>query len=472
MKTKSILKLLLAVTAFVSLTGSLYGQASSKSIEGSWLGTLKVQGIELRIIFNISKDGEGYKSTMDSPDQGAKGIALGKTSFDGAKLNIDAPALAGNYVGDMVNDTTFNGTWSQGGRSFPLPIVKQKMALVVNRPQEPKAPFDYVVEDVTVPNKKFGFDLAGTLTLPKGNGPFPAVVLITGSGQEDRNEEIFGHKPFLVIADYLTKKGFAVLRCDDRGFGKSKGSLVNVTSYDFSTDALASVEFLKADKRINAKKIGLLGHSEGGLIAQIIAAEHNDIAFIVSLAGPGVKGEQILFEQTQKMAKLMGASEEEIREDYDMNKIIYKILEEENDNTKVSQKIRDSIKDYLTKKNEKDIDQKVEATVKSVSPGAISWLRYFLLSEPSSFLEKIKCPFLALNGSKDVQVIAESNLPAIEKSLKKGGNKDVTTIEVKDVNHLFQHCTTGLPTEYGKIEETMSVDVLNTIGDWLAKRFL
>jgi len=473
MQTKLFLKLLLISFIAVISSKMSIGQQKANFIEGSWLGTIKTQGIELRVIFNFTKDGDtGFKSTLDSPDQGAKGIPLGKTTLDSNKLKIDAPALAASYVGIMLNDTTINGTWTQGGKSLPLLIVKQKKALVLNRPQEPKSPFPYNVEEVTVPNKQFGFNLGGTLTLPKGEGPFPAVVLITGSGQQNRNEEIFGHKPFWVIADYLTKRGFAVLRCDDRGVGKSKGNLENVTSYDFSTDALASVDFLKGDKRIDSKKIGLIGHSEGGLIAWILAAENKDIAFIISLAGPGVKGEDVLFEQSKLISKLMGTPDKEINSETEVNKIIYKILENENDNAKVQQKITKSVKTYLAKKNEKDIDQKVEAIDKSLSPKAYSWLRFFLKSDPSKYLKKIKCPVLALNGSKDVQVIAKSNLPAIEKSLKKSGNKDVTITEVKDVNHLFQHCATGLPTEYGKIEETFSEEVLNTMGDWLSKRFL
>jgi len=473
MKTKLFLKLLLVTCIAVLSSKMAFGQPKANSIEGFWLGKLKTQGIELRVIFNITKDGDnGYKSTLDSPDQGAKGIPLGKTSLDGKKLNIDAPALAASYVGEMVNDSTFNGTWTQAGKSFPLQIVKQKKALVINRPQEPKGPFQYNIEEVVVPNKQFGFNLGGTLTLPKGDGPFPAVVLITGSGQQNRDEEIFGHKPFWVIADYLTKRGFAVLRCDDRGVGKSKGSLENVTSYDFSTDALSSVEFLKTDKRIDSKKIGLIGHSEGGLIAWILAAQSKDIAFIVSLAGPGVKGEDVLYSQSKIIAKLSGASDEEIKEDNEINKIIYSILKSETDNAKVQQEIIEAAKAFYTKRNDKETDQKVDAISKSLSQKAYSWLRYFILSDPNKYLQKITCPVLALNGSKDVQVISEINLPAIEMSLKEAGNKDATIVEVKDVNHLFQHCSTGLPNEYGNIEETFSEDVLKTMGDWLSKRLL
>ncbi|MHC1704497.1 MAG: alpha/beta hydrolase family protein [Tenuifilaceae bacterium] len=475
MKTKLFSKLVAVIFAVTTLFYSNYtlSQTNQQNIEGSWLGALKVQGIELRIVFNISLDKDNkLKSTLDSPDQGAKGIPLGKTILDGSKLTIEASNMMASYNGEIVNDTTINGTWTQAGNSYPLNIVKQKKALVLNRPQEPKPPYDYISEDVTIESKRYGTTLAGTLTLPKGNGPFPAVLLITGSGLQNRDEEIFGHKPFLVIADYLTKRGFAVLRCDDRGAGKSKGNLKDITTYDLSTDARASVDFLLNDKRIDPKKVGLLGHSEGGLIALMLASEKNDIAFIVSLAGPGVTGKEILLEQSAIISKLMEIPEKEIKSSTELNKKIYSILEKELDNQIAQQKINKSLKDYLTKQKEKDIEQKVKEMEKGLPITSYSWLRYFITSDPSTYLVKIQCPVLAMNGGKDVQVISQSNLAAIDKFLKKGKNNDVTTIEVKDLNHLFQHCTTGLPSEYGKIEETFSEDALKTIGDWLSKRFL
>ena len=475
MKTRSFVTIcfLAYLTITIASTNAALAQTKSSTIDGSWLGKLKTQGVELRLVFNISKASDNtLKSTLDSPDQGAKGIPLGKTTWDGKSLNIEAANMAASFAGSMINDSTIDGTWTQAGVGYPIKMVKQSKVLVLNRPQEPKPPFSYLAEEVTITNKKFGFNLGGTLTLPKGSGPFPSVVLITGSGQQNRDEEIFDHKPFLVIANYLTNRGFAVLRCDDRGVGKSKGSLVNVTSYDFSTDIQAAVDFLKGDKRIDGNKIGLLGHSEGGLIAQIVATERNDIAFIVSLAGPGIKGENILLDQNVVIPRLMGAPESEIESMAEMNKGMYKILEDENDNNKAQQQITIFLRDYLTKQKETDIEEKITSIINGFPLRAYSWLRYFLLSDPSKYLEKIKCPVLALNGSKDVQVIAKSNLPAIEKSLKSNGNKDVTVIELKDLNHLFQHCKTGLTNEYGAVEETFSEEALQTIGDWLSKRFL
>lgn len=472
MKTLQLSKLAVAVLAIsmVLFANISLGQNQQK-VKGSWLGVIKTQGIELRIVFNISVEKDNtLKSTLDSPDQGAKGIALGKTTFDGKKLNIDASDLKASYVGEITNDSTINGTWTQAGNTFPLNIKKQKKVLALNRPQEPKPPFSYISEDVIIENKISGSTLAGTLTLPNGNGPFPAVLLITGSGLQNRDEEIFGHKPFLVIADYLTKKGFAVLRCDDRGVGKSKGNLQNITTYDLSTDAFASVDFLLNNKRIDSKKVGLLGHSEGGLIALMLASERKDIAFMVTLAGPGIKGKDILLQQSEVISKLMEMPENEIKADNETNNIIYSVLEKEPDNQIAQQKIISAIKDYLTKKNENDVDVKLKELEKGLPLSSYSWLRFFIISDPSKYFGEVKCPVLALNGSKDVQVLSQNNLQAIEKGLK-DKNNDVTTVEVKDVNHLFQHCTSGLPSEYGKIEETFSEDALNIIGDWLTKRF-
>lgn len=475
MKYISSIKVAITLIAILSLsmTNNLLGQIDQQKIQGSWLGVLKTQGIELRIVFNITAEKDNsLKSTLDSPDQGAKGIPLGKTLLEGTKFTIDAPAMVASYVGEVITDTSITGTWTQGGKSFPLNIFKQKKALTLNRPQEPKPPYDYNVEEVAINNKNSGSTLAGTLTLPKGIGPFPAVLLITGSGQQNRDEEIFGHKPFLVIADYLTKQGFAVLRCDDRGAGKSKGNLQNITTNDLASDASASLDFLYNDKRIESKKVGILGHSEGGLIAMMLASENKKIAFIISLAGPGITGKDILLQQSEVISKLMEVPANDVKKGTEINNGIYSILERESDNQKAQEQINAFLKDYLIKINEKDIDKSLKDLEKGLSINTYSWLRYFIMSDPSIYLKKVGCPVLALNGSKDVQVIANPNLHAIEKNLKKSGNKDVTAIEVKDVNHLFQHCTTGLPNEYGKIDETFSQEVLAIIGEWLTIRFI
>ncbi len=452
---------------------------SEKAIEhpaevcGTWLGKLGIQGINLRLIFNLSKDeNNNLAATMDSPDQGAQGIPMGKVSWDGQNLTINAPDLRGKYTGTKLNDSTFSGTWSQAGKDFELDIIRQIEKFELKRPQEPKGPFSYLSEDLTFPNKKADIKLAGTLTLPKGEGPFPAVILISGSGPQNRDEEIFGHKPFLVIADDLTKKGFAVLRYDDRGVNESEGSQLNSTSADYATDARAAFDFLKNDKRINPSSIGFAGHSEGGLICQILAAKYEDIAFIISMAGPGVTGEEVLIEQVQVISALSGEKESNIEKQTKANRMIYSTLKEVDDNQAAEKEILVNYRKYLENIGEENIDQKIEEFKTQFSQHSYTWMRFFLKSDPQKLLKTVKCPYLAINGDKDVQVISETNLGAMEQTLLKAGHKDYTLKNFEGLNHMFQESETGLMNEYGEIEQTIAPVVLETISNWLKERFL
>lgn len=265
-------------------------------LAGIWQGVLKIGGIELRLVIKVSKTkDEQYTATLDSPDQGAKDIPASLVSFTNGDVKIEVKLISGVYAGKMSDDNTITGEWKQGPATLPL-IMKRtdKAPEVPRRPQEPQKPFPYQAEEVTYDNLKAGIKLAGTLTTPQTGGPFPAAILISGSGPQDRDEALLGHKPFLVLADYLTRQGLAVLRFDDRGVGKSTGEFAKATSADFATDVLAGVEYLKTRKEIDSKKIGLIGHSEGGLIAPMVAAQSADAAFIVLMAGPGISGEEIL----------------------------------------------------------------------------------------------------------------------------------------------------------------------------------
>jgi alpha-beta hydrolase superfamily lysophospholipase len=324
-------------------------------------------------------------------------------------------------------------------------------------------------DDVTFTNNKFNIQLAGTLTIPQGEGPFPAAIMITGSGHENRDEEIYGHKPFLVISDWLTRNGIAVLRYDDRGVGKSQGSQLDVTSADLATDAEAAFNFLKNNPKINPKAIGMIGHSEGGLIAPIVAASNPGIAFIVSLAGPGVTGHQIIIRQSQDISRLSGISEEQIKKTTETNKKLYAVLRKERDNRKAELKIMALYKEILEKEktSKEDTEKAVNQLKATFGAASYTWYRYFLFTDPSIFWKKVKCPVLALNGGKDLQVAAHENLPAIEKAVKSSGNNSVKTIQLPGLNHLFQHCDKGLPTEYGAIEETFSPEALKIISDWI-----
>jgi pimeloyl-ACP methyl ester carboxylesterase len=285
----------------------------AKGVEGIWQGKLKVGAIELRLVFHVSKKDDGYTAKMDSPDQGATGLACDEVAFKDGMLRIELNKIGGKYEGKISADgKEIDGEWKQSGQTFPLKLQRTKKAPTTNRPQEPKPPFPYREEEVSYENKKAGAKFAGTLTLPKEGGPFPAVVLITGSGPQDRNESLMGHKPFLVLADYLTRHGIAVVRVDDRGVGGSTGDTMSSTTADFAEDAIAGVQFLKGRKDIDPTKIGLIGHSEGGIIAPLAASRCADVAFIVLLAGTGLAGEQIMYLQGERVARSMGAGDKDI----------------------------------------------------------------------------------------------------------------------------------------------------------------
>jgi alpha-beta hydrolase superfamily lysophospholipase len=467
---KKTFLLSLIVISFMASLSSSAQNIDKKAIAGSWLGKINTGAIELRIVFNLTLAGkDSLTATLDSPDQGAKGIKIGPVTTDGNKIKISAPMLRGEYNGTLKNDTLFEGTWMQGGNTMPLDIHKLRAALTINRPQEPKPPFPYTSENVTFTNEKFNIKLAGTLTIPAGPGPFKAVIMITGSGAQNRNEELMGHKPFLVIADYLSRNGIAVLRYDDRGVGSSQGNYATSTSADLATDTEAAFSFLKNNPKINQNEIGLIGHSEGGLIAPITAASNRGIAFIVSLAGPGVTGQQIILKQSQDISRLSGISEENIKETTAINKKLYAVLKKEKDNNKAETKILALYKEELEKKktSKEDTEKALKQLKASFGASSYTWFRYFITTDPAIFWKKVKCPVLALNGEKDLQVSAVENLPAIAKALKAGGNKNVKTIKPEGLNHLFQHCKTGMPSEYSAIEETFSPEALKVITDWI-----
>jgi pimeloyl-ACP methyl ester carboxylesterase len=440
------------------------------SITGSWIGKLNAGAITLRIVFNLSLiEKDSLVATLDSPDQGARNIKLGPVTFDGKSLRISAGALLAEYNGTFKNDTLIEGTWKQSGNVFDLNLIKLKKAFDIHRPQEPEPPFPYKSEEVVIPNTKFNIKLSGTLTEPEGKGPFPAVILITGSGAQNRNEELLGHKPFLVIADYLTRNGIAVLRYDDRGVGKSQGNYATATSADLATDAEAAFNFLRKEPGIDHDLIGLAGHSEGGLIAPIVASSDKGIAFIISLAGPGVNGEKLIDKQNMDISLASGADKKKIEEGISINNKLFAILKNEPDNAKAHEEINETYKKILEKENmsSEEVDQKLKQLNKNLNPLSYTWLRYFLFTDPAKFWKKVKCPVLALNGEKDLQVSADVNLNGIEKALRSGGNKSVTIVKLPGLNHLFQHCKTGLPSEYGEIEETISPEVLKIMADWI-----
>ncbi|MCB0609700.1 MAG: alpha/beta hydrolase [Lewinellaceae bacterium] len=448
----------------------------SQSVLGDWNGILNIQGTQLRIVFHISETGGTYTATLDSPDQKAFGIPAGETTFAENNLEIKLPNLAAQYKGKYdAAAQVVDGTFSQGGATFPLKLTREEQEKQeLKRPQNPVAPFPYAQEDVTYDNPAAqGVTLAGTLTLPKGDGPFPAVILISGSGPQNRDEELLGHKPFLVIADHFTRNGIAVLRFDDRGVGQSTGDFATATSADFATDVQAGVEYLKTRKEINARKIGLAGHSEGGLIAPMVAAKSADVAFIVLMAGPGVSGDKVIRLQSRLISKAEGKSEQEIKADDNFLKTAFKELKK----TKNIEATRLKLKNTMMKEMEKlpaadkeklgNLDQVATSQVNSITS---PWFRYFLFYDPATSLEKVKCPVMAINGGKDLQVDPNQNLPAISSALKKGGNTRFVVKEIPGLNHLFQHTDTGKPSEYAEIEETIAPEALNYMTGWILEQ--
>lgn len=434
---------------------------------GRWQGEITLPNKNLVLIFNISKNQTGvYSATLDVPEQGAKDILADKVTAHKDSIEIKYRSLIASFLGVLVPDSNMiKGEWKQSGKSFPLVLRKNDKEFVIKREQDPVPPFDYHEEEVTIQNTNAGITLAGTLTYPKTGTKFPAVVLITGSGKQNRNEEVFGHRPFLIIADYLTQFGIAVLRVDDRGAGKSTGNFAESTSADFATDVEAEVNYLKTRKEIDAGQIGLIGHSEGGIIAPMVANNDKSIAFLVLLAAPGVSGDKILAKQTEDLGKVAGTDSSILAASVAFNKKVYHFIKTEKDSATAYEKLLDGYLKYYESVGQNRVN--TEDVANQVKALQTKWLKYFLSYDPQPALKKIKCPVLALNGEKDLQVSAKDNLPTIKRALTEAGNKNFKVLEVKGVNHLFQTATTGSPSEYAGIGETISYDVLNTVGEWI-----
>jgi fermentation-respiration switch protein FrsA (DUF1100 family) len=458
---------------------SVIDNSAIEEIEGLWLGTLQVQGgMELRLLFNISISPDGsVNATMDSVDQGAKGIPVDVVTYKDGNLHLGIKSIRGTFDGTLKEDgNTIEGEWKQSELALPLVLSRVNETPDTRREQDPVKPYPYNEEEVSYENEEAGVKLAGTLTTPKSEGPFPAVILISGSGQQNRDEEILGHRPFLVLSDYLTRRGIAVLRVDDRGVGGSTGNFSQATTEDFAGDVLAGIEYLKSREDIDPARIGLIGHSEGGLIAPIVAVESPDVAFIVMMAGPGITGEEILYLQSDLISRAEGVDNETLARNAALMKSIYSVVKEEENDTLTAEKLQKLIMDEVENMSEEEkkssgfseeaLDAQVNAQVQNlISP----WMRFFLTYDPAPTLMKVKCPVLAINGEKDLQVPPEENLQAIEEALKAGGNRDYTVKELPGLNHLFQTAETGSPSEYARINETISPAALELIGDWVSE---
>lgn len=455
----------------ITLTVAISVLVNAQNITGKWNGVLKVQGVQLRLVFNITKTTNGYSATMDSPDQGAKDIPVTTTEFKDAKLKIAIPNLALQYNATLKNNM-LDGTFTQGMLSVPLKMSRKKVAkTAIERYQNPKKPYPYKSEEVIFSNKKHNISLAGTLTLPRNKKHFPTVILISGSGAQNRDEELLGHKPFLVLSDYLTRQGIAVLRFDDRGTAKSEGDFKSATSADFATDVEAAFLYLQSRKDIDKNNIGLIGHSEGGIIAPMVANNNKDIAFVILLAAPGINGLKNSLLQSRYIGKASGLSNAVLDKNEAINAKTLKLITDNNNQQKLktdlTNLLRDMLKKYPNITAGKSQNEYIEAQLQQLTT---PWLQYYLKYNPAFALEQLKCPILALNGAKDTQVPAKENIEAIKNALQKSGNKQVNIKIFPKLNHLFQECNTGLPAEYGTIKQTFSPTALQTISIWILNK--
>ena len=436
-------------------------------VAGHWEGQINVPIQPLSIKVDLSIKDNNWSGTIDIPTQGAKGLPLSNIHIqeteDKTNVRFVIRGVPGNPTFDgHLHDGIISGKFTQGGATFDFKLSRDTISVPI-RPQEPKPPFPYKIEEIAF--KNVTINLAGTLTLPLGDGPFPAVLLISGSGLQDRDQTLFGHKPFWVIADYLTRAGIAVLRVDDPGIGKSTPHPEPPTTADFATDVEAGVDFLKEDNRISS--VGLIGHSEGGAVAAIVASRSEDINFIVLMAAPGVLGAELLRKQNERIFDAMGLAKEHKQALLTLLDQLFTTLASDMADDELRQQIGVIVRKQF-EANGVPITQHDETQVQAAVEQVLNpWMRYFLAFNPEPVLKKVKVPVLALNGELDVQVDAEQNLTGIVTALEQGGNRNVTAHRLPKHNHLFQRATTGLVNEYATIEETISPKVLKLIRDWV-----
>ncbi|HUM65935.1 MAG TPA: CocE/NonD family hydrolase [Chitinophagaceae bacterium] len=477
-----MLRSIFPILALLFLIPGIARTQASQVFKGDWEGVINISGTSLRIVFHITDNGQGgLVSTADSPDQSAFGIPCDSTSVNNQEILISMNALQASFSGKLVNDTTIDGEFRQGHAGFPVQLKKSTVTtekpVARERPQNPKAPFPYRSEDVFYDSKTAGVKLAATITIPEGKGPFPSILLISGSGPQNRDEELLGHKPFAVLADYLTRKGYIVLRVDDRGIGKSTGDFATATSADFASDANGGIDYLLTRPEVNKKKIGIMGHSEGGMIAPMIAASRKDIDFIVMMAGPGVKIIEMMAAQNAAVLRSAGISDAASTAYTDFYREVVKTILSSPDTAAAIESGRKVLQNWVSKTPDSLVaqlgishanvqEQMISSMVQQIST---PWFRYFFNHDPQPNLQKLRCKVLAINGSRDVQVVSQQNLSGIEQAFKKSKLKTYEIKELPGLNHLFQTCNKCTLQEYEELEETFSPVALDFIGNWLDK---
>ena len=467
---KKILTILLLIASL--------GKISAQDISGNWFGILNVPGTPLHLVFHITRTGDNYSATMDSPDQAANGLPTDMVTFIKNEVRIIASKYAIDYTGQLISDSNLiKGIFTQGQNKLPLTLSKDKYLNNISasvkqiRPQDP-VNFPYKQEEVTIDNIKANVKLAGTLTVPLST-PTKIVILITGSGPQNRNEEIpqFNHRPFLVWSDWLTKQGIAVLRYDDRGIAKSTGNFKNSTSEDFAEDVESAITYIRSRPDLKNLSIGLIGHSEGGMIAPIVASRNKNVSFIVLLAGPGVPIYQLMIRQSDDQQRLNHTPENIASINHNNAVQIFSFLSKSKNipDATLKPEIDKILTENLSKYPPEALgNTPIKEIVESESNTYLNpWFRYFISFDPSDYLSKLHIPVLAVNGTLDSQVSAIENLQAIHNDLTKAGNKHFQTVPLKDLNHLMQKATTGAVSEYITIEETIDPLALTTVSSWI-----
>ena len=459
-----------ATACLLASAAAAQAPAPSPTATGLWQGSLQPEpGTALKLFFDLKGPSPAPGNTLSVPQQTDKLLPLSSVVLRADSLLLGADLLHARFAGKFSADgQQVAGTWFQSGAQLPLTLrrgtAQDKAAATPRRPQVPAGPFPYRSQNLAFANKPAGFDLAGTLTLPAGQGPFPAVVLVSGSGPQDRNETLLGHQPFLVLADYLTRRGFAVLRYDDRGVGQSQGTFKDATTTDFATDALAALAYLRTRPDIRPHQVALVGHSEGGLIGWLAAAQPGGPDLLVSLAGPGVPGDAILLRQQADLARAQGADSASIGANFRLHRALFAELRRQPATLPADQVIARLL--AVVQQPGATTDQARQALAKAFTA---PWMRAFLRLDPATYLAKVKCPVLALDGANDLQVAADQNLPAIARGLRAAHNPDVTTQTLPQLNHLFQ-TDPAATSHYADIEETFAPSALAIIGNWLSAR--
>ncbi len=439
---------------------------------GNWSGLMSVEAITLQIVFHVKEDGKGFSTTMDSPDQSAYDIKVYNTIWKAPTLTLQLPSIGAAFYGDLIGDSIV-GTWTQAGHTFDLVLSRitsghKSDTFKGAKIQTPQPPYDYDVTEIRFDNSSAGIQLAGTLTKPRGEGPFPAVVLVSGSGPQDRDETIFGHKPFHVLAHEFTRNGIAVLRYDDRGVGQSAGKFQGATTADFASDAAAALAYLRSLNFVQAGKSGVLGHSEGGMVSLLLTQMPSKPDFILMLAGPGLPIDELLLLQSHAISANNGLADSSIAKTTALNSRLYAIAKSDLDSVKARKALEKELIAFQKQQRPGKLSKADKAAIKQqINTLVDPWFRYFIRFNPLPLLHQLDVPLYAVNGSKDVQVTANENLRSIMDNIDYQKTPQSRVQQYVGLNHLFQSASTGLPQEYGELRETFSPQVMADLIDWI-----